>query len=67
MTDVHLFLLVYSKRIQGRRQSGIMRLGWVDNNTLDLGIAGCGAALIELAMGTINGLQRNFGHPTITL
>lgn len=44
-----------------------MRLGWMDNNTLDLGIAGCGAALIELAMGTIDGLQRNFGHPTITL
>jgi hypothetical protein len=67
MTDVHLFLLDNSERIQGRRQSGIMRLGWVNNNTLDLGIAGCGAALIELAMGTINGLQRNFGHPTIIL
>ena len=67
MTDVHLFLLVYSERIQGRRQCGIMRLGWVNNNTLDLGTAGCGAALIELAIGTINGLQRNFGHPTIIL
>ena len=44
-----------------------MRLGWVNNNTLDLGTAGCGAALIELAIGTINGLQRNFGHPTIIL
>jgi hypothetical protein len=44
-----------------------MRLGWVNNNTLHLGTAGCGAALIELAMGTINGLQRNFGHPTIIL
>lgn len=32
----------------------------MDNNTIDLGIAGCGAALIELAMGTINGRQRNF-------
>jgi len=39
----------------------------VNNNTLDLGIAGCGVALIELAMGTINGMQRNFGHPTIIL
>jgi hypothetical protein len=56
MTDVYLFLLVYSERIQGSRQSGIMRLGWANNNTLDLGTAGCGAALIELAMGTINGL-----------
>jgi len=67
MTDVHLFLLVYSERNQDRRQSGIMRLGWVNNKTLDLGTAGCGAALIKLTTGTINGLQRNFGHPTIIL
>jgi hypothetical protein len=36
-----------------------MRLGWVDNNTLDNGIAGRDVALIELAMDRINGRQGN--------
>jgi hypothetical protein len=67
MTDVHLFLLVCSEGIQDRRQSGILSLVWVDNNTINLGIAGCGEALIELEMGTINGRQRDCGHLTIIL